>query len=474
MSQLHISDVWQPDAVKRSRRARLGGVIRLTLKQLRHRFIESLLILLGIALGVGVVTGTETFLRYIFALQRNVYAQNVTTVAVRPQRIDTSELYSSGGVPAIRIAGPLAEPVELTVDHMLRAREDVPSVAYVDTYAVDSFGGSVVAVDGEPWKPPAAAAGTVEGEADSGTSMPDPMLDMPPHLHVSGTTPDGMFLKNRSLLAGRWLTWDDYTSGRPVLVLEETDVPKLFPDLEPEEVIGRTVTVTTYSSQGPVDVTWQIVGVLQQQELPGLYVSPSYLVEAFGPHTVNSDGPVRVIEINFAPAEPDGFEALIADLEVYFASVFGDGRVEVTNPMDMLAELERLSRNLSIALMGLSGLTLFVAAINILNLFTARVIRRRRFAAMTVALGAERRTLFNQILAEALILGLIGSAVGLAIARVVVHALANVNYLDGEIALTAVDVGFGLLAGVVFSVLFSLYPAYLSSSMEPADGLRTE
>lgn len=470
MSQLQISDVWQLDHTKRSRFARLSGVIRLALKQLRHRFIESLLILLGISLGVGIVTGTETFLRYIFTLQRIYLVENVTTVAVRPQRIDTGELYSSGGVPAIRIAGPLTEPIELTVDHMLRAREEVPTVAYVDTFPRESLGGSVVVIDGEPWTPPTVNAAAAS-DADMGAPIPDPSADMPPHLIVNGTTPDGIVLKNRTLLAGRWLTWDDYMAGRPVLILEETDVSRLFPNLDPEEAIGRTLTTNSYSSQGPVDITWQIIGVVRQRELPGFDIPTFTLIEAFGPHTVNSDGPVDVIEINFAPADPDDIETLIADLEVYFASMFGDGRVEVTNPMDMLAELQQSSRSVALALMGLSGLTLFVAAINILNLFTARVIRRRRSAAMTIALGAERRLLFNQIVVEAMLLGLIGSAIGLAVARGVVHLLTD---LFGEISFSVVDVGFGLLAGVVFSVLFSLYPAYLSSSLDPADGLRTE
>lgn len=486
MSQLQISDVWQPDPTKHSRFARFKGVVHLSIKQLKYRFLESLLILLGIALGVGVVTGTETFLRYINTLQQSYLAENITTVSVRPQMVNLSDLYSSGGVPAIRIAAPLTDPVELTVEHMLRAKQDVPTVAFADTFANESLGGEILAIDGEPLVahsedsilPHEDGFGGEGGFASGdgvvimGSSPTELISDMPPYLMFNGTTPDGIALKKRTMLAGRWMTWDEYNEGRPVLILEEADVPKVFPDIEPEEVIGRTLTVTTYSSDGPVDINWQIIGVVQQRDMPGL--SSDFMgrwVEGYGPHTVNNDGPIRVMEMNFAPADPNGIEELIADLEIYFASIFGEGRVEVTNPMDMLAELQQTSRSMSIALLGLSGLTLFVAAINILNLFTARVIRRRRASAMTVALGAERRSLFYRIVTEAMLLGVAGSVIGLGVARGVVSLLEN-RY--GEISLSLADVGFGLLVGVFFSVLFGMYPAYLSSSMDPADGLRTE
>src|SRR5690625_4952976 len=482
LSQIQLSDVWQPDPAGRSRFARFKGMVHLSLKQLRHRFLESLLILLGIALGVGVLTGAETFVRYLLTLESSYLTENMPSVYVRPKTADLSGLYASqGGVPAVRIAESLTEPVELYLEHMLQARQDVPSVAYAGMEADRSLSGEIVAVNGKSIVPdepelPAdddgfggSGGGVVMGGgvAMTASSETDAFADMPPYLMLQGVTPDGLAMQKRDMLAGRWMTWDEYNEGSPVLILEEADISKIFPELEPEEAIGQTVTMGTHTKEGPLDMTWQVIGVVRQRERYGS--SPGGWIDGYGPHTAGHDGQVRAMELNFAPADPNDMAELIADLEVYFASLLGEGRVEVTNPTESLAEQRPTTRNLSLALMGLAGLTLFVAAINMLNLFTARVIRRRRTSAMTVALGAERRSLFNRIVTEAVLLGVGGSILGLGVARGVVFLFKD---LYGEISLSFVDVGFGLLAGVIFSVLFGLYPAYLSSSLNPADGLR--
>ena len=59
-------------SAKQSALARWRGIVRIAQRQLRHRFLENLLILLGIALGVGVLTGMGSFLRFLVSLDEDL------------------------------------------------------------------------------------------------------------------------------------------------------------------------------------------------------------------------------------------------------------------------------------------------------------------------------------------------------------------------------------------------------------------
>lgn len=478
---IDLSAVWQPDPARRSRAARLQGVIRLSMKQLRHRFLESLLIVLGIAVGVGVLTGMETVLRLVVRWDTEILASLPTyrAVTVRPRTFDLGELYRDGGAPAVRLTGGLLDPVTLTTEDVIAARNEVPGVGSVSVWAGSSSTVPLSAIDGQP-----VASRPGGGERETAAPL---------QLEVRSYTPDDLAFWNRELVAGRNMTWQEYAEGSPVLLVEEEDVALLFPGLPAGEAIGRTVSARSFSTAGASQVVeWRIIGVLAKEEA-GLFTPfpaarsrfSENLVRAYAPHTAGAGEPVRVPEIHFLPAEGTSLEELVAGVEVFFAQRHGEERVTVTNPAETLRAFTQSTRTVSLALMGLASLGLLVASLNILNLFTARVIRRRRVSAMSVALGAERHTLFGSVMAEALLLGVGGSLLGLVLAHAIAMLIkslltAQLGAVDpaetpfASLGLGLVDALIGIAAGAGASCLFGIYPAYLSASMEPADGLRTE
>ena len=115
-------------------------------------------------------------------------------------------------------------------------------------------------------------------------------------------------------------------------------------------------------------------------------------------------------------------------------------------------------------LMGMVGLLVLMACINISSLLLVRAAGRVREMSVRYAMGAERWQIVRQLLVEGLLLGLVGGGVGLAIAPALAGPLVRMVFTDpGEIPLsTNLDpriLAFNFAVAFVVSVLFSLAPA---------------
>lgn len=112
---------------------------------------------------------------------------------------------------------------------------------------------------------------------------------------------------------------------------------------------------------------------------------------------------------------------------------------------------------------GAVGLTLLIACVNVANLLLARGTSRRREFTLRAALGAGGGRLARQLLAESLLLGVVGGAMGAALSTGLVRAfLASSGDLLPRSAAVSVDarvLGFALAASLLTGLVFGLFPA---------------
>lgn len=128
-------------------------------------------------------------------------------------------------------------------------------------------------------------------------------------------------------------------------------------------------------------------------------------------------------------------------------------------------------------LLGASALVLLVACTNLASTFLARGAGREREIAVRSALGASRLRLIRQLLTESLVLSLLGAAVGLGVAVLVLRGLVAVGpealVATGGIGLDVRVLGFALLTALVTAVLFGLIPALRTSEGGLGEALRS-
>jgi putative ABC transport system permease protein len=120
------------------------------------------------------------------------------------------------------------------------------------------------------------------------------------------------------------------------------------------------------------------------------------------------------------------------------------------------------------------GFVLLIACANLANLVLARLVARQQEAAVRLALGASRWQLIRPLMAESLMLSLVGGLVGLAIAGAglrVINAAAADPFLR-TVGIDGYVLAFNVVLSVITPLLFTLWPALTAGRAVTTDALR--
>jgi putative ABC transport system permease protein len=167
-------------------------------------------------------------------------------------------------------------------------------------------------------------------------------------------------------------------------------------------------------------------------------------------------------------------DKLGADLRSRYPIFAGANTVWRTQPMQ--ADIVHDVRPAILALMGAVVFVLLIACANVANLLLVRAAARDRELAVRAALGGSRNTLIRQMLAESVVLAVIGAALGLLFAqfgialliRIAPATLPRVN----DVNLDASVLGFTFVASLLSAFVFGILPALRASSPNLAQTLR--
>ncbi|MBV8864670.1 MAG: FtsX-like permease family protein [Acidobacteriaceae bacterium] len=290
---------------------------------------------------------------------------------------------------------------------------------------------------------------------------------VPPLRRMKFISPGLLASMGNRLIAGREFSWTDIYQRRPVAMLSQNLARELWGD--PRLAIGKQITAS------PKDPWREVIGVVNYERDNGVQQKAPEV--AYYPLLMNNFEANPVVVIRFISyvvrSNRVGSRSLVADVQQALWSL------NTTLPLGDVRTLEgiydkSLARtSFTLVILAIAGaMALLIGLVGVYGVISYSVSQRRREIGIRVALGARRRELTRMFVAHGFVLALIGVACGLAgavaVTRVLVSLLFNVNPLD---PLTYAAVSFGL---IVAASLASYIPTLRAMGVDPVAALRAE
>jgi putative ABC transport system permease protein len=280
---------------------------------------------------------------------------------------------------------------------------------------------------------------------------------------ICGNNEQSALVRQLNVKEGRFLSEADVNGGRPVCVLGSEVARKLFPNESP---VGKRVQIGFKN--------FDVIGV---NEKFGQFLFGNMDNQVIIPITrFMSDYARRpyvlfMVKVRDPKQMEDAREELRGLVRKIRRVPPGAEDDFAINQQDMVVEtFQRVGGIIASVGLFITGLSLFVGGIGIMNIMFVSVAERTREIGIRKAIGAKRRTILLQFLIEAMLVCLFGGLIGLGIAYSASLGLKKLMPTAVSPTVVAIAVMMSLITGVVAGFM----PAWRAARMNPVDALRAE
>jgi macrolide transport system ATP-binding/permease protein len=336
---------------------------------------------------------------------------------------------------------------------------------------------------------------------------------------IYGTTPDFLAIREWGLAAGVAFSDQDVRNAGKVCLLGKRLVRELF---QGEDPLGKEVRVQ--------NVAFRVVGILSSKganmmgmDQDDILLAPWTTIKfrvtgasaatanqsaaaagSSAPQTVNSLNQIYpTLKNNLYPL-PSAIQAADTPQPVRFTNVdqilaaahsANEVRPAITQITKLLRERHRIrpgqptdfnvtdmtemtkalaatAATMTNLLLAVALISLVVGGVGIMNIMLVTVTERTREIGLRLAVGAPRRNILQQFLAESVVLCFCGGAAGIVVGRGASYLMTVVFRWPTELSLDAIIAAFAVSAAV--GIIFGYYPAWKASRLDPIMALRYE
>jgi putative ABC transport system permease protein len=283
---------------------------------------------------------------------------------------------------------------------------------------------------------------------------------------VFGVTPPFVVVQDYTFAAGTPFTEVDQQQRRLVAVLGFDVAEKLFG--APELAVGSAIRVR--GAQLLVKGVIAKKGTVLGQSWDGFVMLPLTTFES-----LYGRRQTTVISVKMPTAAGVAGGMLRAEEAMRIARRLRPGREDdftIDTGEGLIAFWGKLTRVIFTVVPAVVGIGIVVGGIVIMNIMLMSVTERTREIGIRKSLGASRRDIRRQFLAESAMLSLLGGVVGLAAGAALATLVEVASPLPARVTAWSVAVALGL--GVSVGIVFGVYPAHRAARLDPIEALRSE
>jgi putative ABC transport system permease protein len=290
---------------------------------------------------------------------------------------------------------------------------------------------------------------------------------------VIGVTPDFFGMMNYRLKNGEWLSATDNTLRRKVCILGAGVAASLY---KQEEPVGKMIKIE--------DQWLEVTGVLQTKALF------TETVGELAARDLNNDVyiPFETWQTRFGMEKPlqsqikqitvriensgNILESSALIREILKRRHFNNDDYSIVIPYELLKQEEKERQIYNFLLGAIAAISLIVGGIGIMNIMLATVMERTREIGIRRAIGARKKDIMNQFVAEAVAISITGGIIGVALGVTLSLTVSLFTDVKTSIQLYSIFIAFAF--SVVVGISFGYLPAKNAANLKPVDSIRYE
>ena len=284
---------------------------------------------------------------------------------------------------------------------------------------------------------------------------------------VNGANADFQYVNNWTMKSGRFITDSQIERRERVAVIGATVAKNLFGNEDP---IGKDIRIHKNS--------FKIVGVLDEKGSGVMGNDQDDVIVV--PYTTMME---RVMGVDYLrmiyiqAKEGQDLERVQADIENILRVRHGIKNPDlddfnVNNMASIMKAVEENTATMTLFLGAVAAISLLVGGIGIMNIMLVSVTERTREIGVRKALGATYRTIITQFLIEAVVISLVGGAIGIVVGIGASQLIATIAKLKTVVTTGPILLSFGFSMSI--GLVFGLYPARKAAKLNPIDALHYE
>ncbi len=282
-----------------------------------------------------------------------------------------------------------------------------------------------------------------------------------------GVTPEFLQVRRWEMRLGAFFNQTDVEAAAPVCVLGQTVVDNLF---GAEDPVGRTVRVQS--------LPCQVVGVLRGKGFSATgQDQDDFVVMPFTTVQKRITGTFWLDDIFCSAVTPESMPEATKQIaallrERHHLNPGEDDDFNVRRPEDAIQVQLAAREIMRLLLASIASLSLIVGGIGIMNIMLVSVTQRTREIGVRLAVGATEGDIQLQFLTEAVAIGLLGGLLGMLLGFFSSGMVEDLFQFPTKLTTNTFLFGAAFATGV--AILFGYYPANKASQLDPIQALRYE